>query len=92
MLFAWSCESNYFVASPLNAFETNKPVLNVISTTDPYFSKANPWLGNPEGQGHCGTALASNPKARVVLVPNAPHTLLNLPEARKASAEFLAGL
>lgn len=92
MLFAWSCESNYFVTSPLNAFETSKPVLNVISTTDPYFSKANPWLGNPEAQGHCGAALASNPKARLVLVPNAPHTLLNLPEARKASAEFLAGL
>ena len=56
ILYAWSCEANYFVKEPLNAFEPNKPVLNVISASDPFFSRSNAWLGNPEAQGHCGAA------------------------------------
>ena len=90
MLFAWSCEDNYFVQSPQNAFEPGKPVLNVISAVDPFFSRSNPWLGNEQAQGHCGAALKDNPQAAVVLVPGAPHTLLNLPAARHATAGYLA--
>jgi dienelactone hydrolase len=90
MLYAWSCEPNYFVVEPRNAFETGKPVLNVISATDPFFSRANPWLGNAQALGHCGAALKDNPRAAVLLVPDAPHTLLNLPAARSATAGFLA--
>jgi hypothetical protein len=89
MLYAWSCEANYFVEQPRNAFEPGKPVLNVISASDPFFSKANAWLGNADAQGHCGAALKDNPQAAVLLVPNAPHTLLNLPAARDATAGFL---
>ncbi|MCX7173108.1 MAG: hypothetical protein NT159_04090 [Proteobacteria bacterium] len=92
MIYSWSCEPNYFVKEPQNAFESAKPVLNVISATDPFFSRSNPWLGNPEVQGHCAVALKGNPKAAVVLVPDAPHTLLNLPAARLATAGFLAQL
>lgn len=92
MLFAWSCETNYFVTAPMNAFEAGKPVLNVISSTDPFFSKSNAWLGNADAQGHCGAALAGQPKASVLLVPGAPHTLLNLPGARSAAAGFLSQL
>ena len=50
MLFAWSCETNYFVREPRNAFEAGKPVLNVISLSDPFFSRTNTWLGNPDAQ------------------------------------------
>jgi hypothetical protein len=89
MLFAWSCETNYFVEQPRNAFEPGKPVLNVISATDPFFSKSNAWLGNADALGHCAAALKDNPQAAVLLVPNAPHTLLNLPAARDATAGFL---
>lgn len=89
MLYAWSCESNYFVKQPLNAFEPNKPVLNIISASDPFFSKANTWLGNSDAQGHCGAALKDYPQAAVLLVPGALHTLLNLPAARDATAGFL---
>ena len=90
ILFAWSCETNYFVKSAQSAFEPNKPVLNVISASDPFFSKSNSWLGNPDAQGHCGAALAGIPRASVLLVPNAPHTLLNLPGTRSATAGFLS--
>ena len=90
ILYAWSCESNYFVDEPKNSFEPGKPVLNVISASDPFFSKANGWLGNPDAQGHCGAALKENARASVLLVPNAPHTLLNLPATRSATAGFLS--
>jgi len=92
ILYAWSCEANYFVKQPLNAFEPDKPVLNIISASDPFFSSANPWLGNPQAQGHCAAALKDNPQAAVLLVPNAPHTLLNLAATRAATAGFLSAL
>jgi dienelactone hydrolase len=90
ILYAWSCETNYFVIEPRNAFEPNKPVLNVISASDPFFSRSNAWLGNPDAQGHCGAALKDSSRASVLLVPNAPHTLLNLSATRSATAGFLS--
>lgn len=90
MMFAWSCEANYFVQAPRNAFTAEQPVLNVISHVDPFFSRSNAWLGNADAVGHCGAALKGLPKAAVLLVPDAPHTLLNLPAARHAVAGFLA--
>ena len=92
ILYAWSCEKNYFVIEPRNIFEPGKPVLNVISASDPFFSKSNAWLSNPDAQGHCGAALKDNSRASVLLVPNAPHTLLNLPATRSATAGFLSQL
>lgn len=90
MMFAWSCETNYFVQAPRNAFVAAQPVLNVISSTDPFFSRSNTWLGSAEAQGHCGAALKGVPGGAVVLVPDAPHTLLNFPAARHAVSGFLA--
>lgn len=92
LLFAWSCEPNYFVTAPRNAFEPGKPVLNVISSTDPFFSRSNAWLGNPEAQGHCAAALKDVPAGRVALIPGAPHTLLNLPATRDVVSGFFLGL
>ena len=90
ILYAWSCEANYFVKEPRNNFEPSKPVLNVISASDPFFSRSNAWLGNPEAQGHCGAALKEYARASILLVPNAPHTLLNLPATQSATAGFLS--
>lgn len=89
IVYSWSCEPNYFVVEPKNAFEADKPVLNVISSVDPYFSQANPWLGNPAAKGHCADALKDNKQATIVLIPGAPHTLINLPQARSATAAFV---
>jgi dienelactone hydrolase len=89
IMYAWSCEKNYFVAEPKSNFDLKKPVLNVISAVDPFFSKANTWIGNDAAQGHCGAALKGNPQASVVLIPDAPHTLLMFPAAQNATAGFL---
>ena len=89
MLFAWSCEPNYFVVEPQNAFEADKPVLNVISATDPFFSPSNTWLGNASAKGHCADALKAVKRASIALIPGAPHTLLNLPAVRDITSGFL---
>lgn len=89
MIFSWSCEDNYFVAAHGTAVAPGVPVLNVMSGTDVYFSPANAWLGNAAARGHCGSALAAHKQATVVLIPGAPHTLLNLPAARHATAGFV---
>jgi dienelactone hydrolase len=90
MVYSWSCEPNYFVKEPQNAFEAGKPVLNIISSTDPFFSKSNSWLGNNNATGHCAAALKGNTLASVVLIPDAPHTLITLNAAKQATAGFLA--
>lgn len=92
IIYAWSCEDNYFVTSARNAFPAQQPVLNIISTVDPFFSSSNSWLGAASAKGHCAAALADNPQSAVVLVPDAPHTLLNWPAARLATAGFLTML
>jgi dienelactone hydrolase len=92
MLYSWSCEDNYFVQAHQTALPNDRPVLNVMSTTDPFFSPSNSWLGNPSASGHCGQALKANKQATIVLIPGAPHTLINLPAARHATAGFLRDL
>ena len=89
LIFSWSCEDNYHVQSHQTRIPATLPVLNIMSSTDIYFSQSNPWLGNPAAVGHCGAALAQNKLSSVVLIPGAPHTLFNLPQARHATEGFL---
>lgn len=92
ILYSWSCENNYFVSEHKSALPQDRPVLNVMSSTDNFFSASNPWLGNAAPQGHCGHALKDNKQASIVLIPGAPHTLMNLPQARNATAAFFRDL
>ena len=92
IIYSWSCENNYFVSEHNSALPQNQPVLNVMSSTDVFFSSSNTWLGNPAPQGHCGQALKDNKLATIVLIPGAPHTLMNLPQARNATAAFFRDL
>lgn len=92
IVYSWSCEDNYFVEQHRTALPKDRPVLNVMSATDVFFSPSNPWLGNPQAKGHCADALKDNAQASVVLIPGAPHTLLNLAAARHATEGFLRDL
>jgi dienelactone hydrolase len=92
MMYAWSCEDNYFVQSHQTRLPPEQPVLNVISLSDPFFSQTNTWIGNAQARGHCGEALKAHKNATVVLMAGAPHTLITLPAARHATAGFLQDL
>lgn len=89
MVFSWSCENNYFVAEHRTALAPQAAVLNVISASDPFFTAANPSLGLARPVGHCAPVLAMHKQATVVLIPGAPHTVLNVPAARHAVEGFV---
>lgn len=89
MIFSWSCEENYFVDTPGNVFEFNEPVLSVMSLTDKFFGVGNSYLDNPKAYGYPHLALKDNANASIVLLPQAPHTLLNLPQTHGAIRAFL---
>jgi hypothetical protein len=92
IMFAWSCEENYFVSAHKTAIPDDQPTLNIISSTDPYFSPSNAWIGNPQATGHCGAALKNNKKASIVLIPGGPHTVLTFPQAMGLVEGFLRNL
>ncbi len=92
IMFAWSCEDNYFVKAHQTAIPDDQPTLNIISSTDPYFSPSNAWLGNAQGVGHCGAVLKNNKKASIVLIPGGPHTVLTFPQAKGPVQGFLTDL
>lgn len=89
LIFSWSCEDNYFVEAHRTQAVDDQPVLNVISSVDPFFSPANAWLGNPAARGNCAAAFAQAKRAVIVLIPGAPHTLINLPFVRGVTRSFL---
>ncbi|MCA0303839.1 MAG: alpha/beta hydrolase [Proteobacteria bacterium] len=89
LIFSWSCEDNYFVEAHATQVVGDQPVLNVISSVDPFFSPSNGWLGNPAARGHCAAAFAESGRAVIVLIPGAPHTLINLPFVRGVTQSFL---
>jgi dienelactone hydrolase len=88
IMYSWSCENNYFVSEHRTA-NIAQPVLNVMSSTDVFFSPSNTWLGNTAAKGYCGDAWKDHKEATIVLIPGAPHTLLNLPAARHATLGFV---
>ncbi len=89
VIFSWSCEDNYFVTAHRTAVRPGDKILNIMSAADPFFSPANAWLDAPGAVGHCGRALKDDKAAMIVLIPGAPHTLLNLPQARLALLAWL---
>lgn len=89
LIFSWTCEDNYHVQNHGTQLPKDLPVLNIVSSTDIYFSKANSWVGNPAPVGHCGEALKDNKVSSIVMIPGAPHTLFNLPQARWPIEGFL---
>lgn len=92
ILFAWSCEDNYFVTAHQTAIPDDQPTLNIISLSDPYFSPSNAWIGNAQAVGHCGQVLKNNKKASIVLIPSGPHTVLTFTQAKGPVEGFLKNL
>ena len=92
LIYSWSCEDNYFVTAPRLGIGPKEPVLNAISARDPYFSGANPWNKDRAVTGSCAAALKYDPKAEVMVLDADVHTILNRPEVRERTAQFLRGV
>ncbi len=89
MIFSWSCENNYHVIEHNTHIPKDCAVLNIMSAEDPYFSQKNSYLDNPEALGHAANTLKDHPNVTIVLLPKAPHTLFNLPQATTIIDAFL---
>lgn len=89
ILFSWSCEDNYHVLEHGTDIPDDLPVLNIMSASDKFFSRANLFLDNPKALGHAAETLARNAAGSILLIPGAPHTLFNLPQARSAVKAFI---
>lgn len=90
IIYSWSCEDNYFVEAHQTS-QKSIPVLNIMSAKDKYFSDKNDYLGLDDAKGHCGDAFGEEQpdNVEVVLIPDAPHTLFNLPAAQSATLGFI---
>lgn len=89
IIYSWSCENNYHVETHRTAVPDTVPVLNIMSKTDKYFSKVNPYIGNENATGTCRNALLGHPDVEIVQIPNAPHTLMNQEKALDSAKDFL---
>lgn len=92
IIYSWSCENNYYVDQPRNGFGPQEAVLNIISSDDPYFSPENEWNKGFGVKGHSADKFKDHKNVQIVLLPNAPHTLFNLPAARSLTAGFIHAL
>ncbi|POZ61896.1 dienelactone hydrolase family protein [Chromobacterium alticapitis] len=92
LVYGWSCEDNYFVEQADNGFDPDCALLNVLSDADPFFGRDSEYNRSLDVDGDSRRALAGMPRAKLVLLPQAPHTLYNLPEARALTADFLSSL
>lgn len=89
IVYAWSCEDNYFVRRHETRLLADQPILNVMGGRDAFFTPGQPFLGNPHALGHAGSTFADASQATVTLIPGAPHTILNTPQAKAATRAFL---
>jgi hypothetical protein len=89
IVFAWSCEDNYFVVAHGTRLIVEQPILNAISAVDPF--SLRPILGAATQKGHCAAAFSDGKQAAVVLVNGAPHTLLDMLQVRAFTRSFLEG-
>ncbi len=89
LLYAWSCEKNYFVEDDRTAIPPATPVLAIIAAKDPYFSPVNPWNQGMSVTGTCTAALRDHTAATVVTLSTDKHTVVNFPEAQALAGGFL---
>jgi dienelactone hydrolase len=89
ILYAWSCERNYFVTEPRTAIPAATPVLNAIAAGDPYFAAGNPWNAAYPVTGSCAQALRGYKSAAVYIPLTDKHTIVNDADVRGVAGLFL---
>ncbi|MDN0082579.1 hypothetical protein QU487_07400 [Crenobacter sp. SG2305] len=89
IIYSWTCEDNYFVDKADNGFSRDCPILNILSDNDPFFGASSDFNCGLAVLGDSRAALREMANARMVILPNAPHTLYNLPAAHTHTRDFL---
>jgi hypothetical protein len=89
IVLGWSCEPSYYTDYPKVGAKLDDPFLNIIGRDDEYFGKQNPWNNGYDNEGHCGDALFKFKNAKVVLLPNIGHNLLQSPFLKGEILNFL---
>ncbi len=92
VIYAWSCEANYFVEAPKTAIPQKTPVLSMIAAKDPFFSPENTWSKNQLIRGTCSQALKDHEAATVVTLSTDKHTIINFKETQDITKVFLLKL
>ncbi len=77
IVLGWSCEANYYTDYPKIGAKKSDPFLNIIGRDDKYFGIQNPWSRAYNLKGNCADALFDFDKAKVVILPNTGHNLIN---------------
>jgi dienelactone hydrolase len=89
IVLGWSCEPSYFTNYPKVGAKESDPFLNIIGRDDKYFGTQNPWNNKYNNKGHCGDALFRFTNAKVVLLPNTGHKLINNPFVKNEILSFI---
>ena len=89
IVLGWSCEPNYYTDYPKVGAKESDPFLNIIGRDDRYFGSQNPWNNGYHNKGHCGDALFRFTNAKVVLLPNTGHKLIDNPFVKDEILNFI---
>jgi len=89
IIYSWTCEDNYFVDKAENGFDRVCPILNILAERDPFFGASSDFNRGLVVLGDSRHALLGMVNAQMVVLPNAPHTLYNLPASRSHTRHFL---
>lgn len=78
IVLSWSCEAGYYTDDPsLGSSSKNDPFLNIVGRDDAFFGKFSDLNRGYNNEGHCGDALSDYKNAKVVLLPNTGHNVMN---------------
>lgn len=90
IILSWTCESGYFTDYPnLGSTDENHPILNIVGRDDAYFGKFSELNKNYNNEGHCGDALFRYKNAKIVLLPNTGHNVMDNPFTKPEVLGFI---
>ena len=78
MVLSWTCEAGYYTDDPkVGSSYKNHPFLNIVGRDDAFFGKFSHLNKKYNNEGHCGNALFRYENAKVVLLPNTGHNVMD---------------
>jgi hypothetical protein len=89
IVLSWSCEPSYYSDFAKVGAKEDDPFLNIIGSDDRYFGRNNPWNNSYNNQGHCANALSRFRKAKVVILPNTGHNIVDNPFTKSEILNFI---